>query len=240
MIETLPKIDEFWHPQRRKCYYWERRLILESLQKLSRHVRGGRLLDVGCGRKPYLPLFHSQLESYWGVDYPVTMVNSYREATQADAFADCLRLPFRDAVFDTVLNTQVLEHVPNPGRLVGELARVLKPGGILILSAPMTWPLHEEPYDFYRYTTYGLRSILSQSGLEVVEEIQRGGSMLTLSQVFLDAELGGHHTGGALWRVYSNFLCLLVNSLGAVLDRLHYNRRLCLGLSIAARKPEVG
>ena len=236
MITPLQKIGEFWAPSKRKCYYWERRLILESLQKLSRHARPGKLLDVGCGRKPYQPLFCDRVEAYVGVDYPVTMVNSYRQSTQADAFANCLQLPFKDESFDTVLNTQVLEHVPDPKLLIAELSRVLKPGGVLILSAPMTWPLHEEPYDFYRYTTYGLRSLLQNVGLQITEEIPRGGALLTLAQVFLDSELGGHGQDGFFRRIYSNLLCLGVNSISPILDKVHFNRRLCLGISLAATK----
>ncbi len=235
-MQSLEKIGEFWQPRRRKCYYWERRLLLESLQKLSRHALRGRLLDVGCGRKPYHALFADHVESYWGVDFPVTMVNSYKSATQADAFANCLELPFQNDSFDTVLSTQVLEHVPDPRLLIAEMARVLRPGGVLILSAPMTWPLHEEPYDFYRYTTYGLKNLLHSNRFTVIEEIQRGGTILTLAQVFLDAEIGGHKTGGALWKAYSNLLSFTVNSLAPCLESMHFNRRLSLGISMAAVK----
>ena len=239
-MQSLEQIGEFWRPQRRKCYYWERRLLLESLQKLCHHAQKGLLLDVGCGRKPYHALFSDSVSHYWGVDYPVTMVNSYRSATQADAFADCLQLPFQDRSFDTVLNTQVLEHVPDPQRLIAEMSRVLKPGGVLILSAPMTWPLHEEPFDFYRYTTHGLKSLLHSNRLRVIQEIQRAGTMLTLAQVFLDAELGGHKTGGPLWKAYSNLLCFTLNTLAPVLDKWHFNPRLCLGISLAAVKDPNG
>ncbi len=232
----LEPIAEFWNPQRRKCYYWERRLLLESFQKLCRHAQKGDLLDVGCGRKPYHALFADRISSYWGVDYPVTMKGSYRSSTQADAFANCLQLPFQDHSFDTVLNTQVLEHVPDPQKLIAEMSRVLKPGGVLILSAPMTWPLHEEPYDFYRYTTYGLKSLLNANQLRVIEEIQRGGTILTLAQVLIDAEVGGHKTGGPLWKAYSNLLCLTLNTLAPCIEKLHFNRRLCLGISLAAVK----
>jgi SAM-dependent methyltransferase len=85
-----------------------------------------------------------------------------------DVFASALRLPFGAETFDSVLSTEVLEHVPEPKMILSEAARVLKSGGYLVLSTPQTWGLHEIPYDFYRYTPYGLRYLAEATGFRVI------------------------------------------------------------------------
>jgi SAM-dependent methyltransferase len=91
-----------------------------------------------------------------------------------DFYYDGVRLPFDDASFDTVLSVEVLEHTPEPQRLIGEMARVLKPDGTLILSAPFSFRLHEEPHDYFRYTSHGMREMLSKAGMESVEQWAQG------------------------------------------------------------------
>jgi SAM-dependent methyltransferase len=123
----------------------------------------GRLLDVGCGGQRYRLLFRN-VDAYLGVDLPSNSADN----RNLDAFADGLHLPFPTAAFDTVLCTEVLEHVPEPLVLLTEVARVLCPGGLLILTTPQTWGLHEVPHDYYRYTEYGLRYLAGRAGLNVL------------------------------------------------------------------------
>jgi SAM-dependent methyltransferase len=78
-------------------------------------------------------------------------------------------LPFDDASFDTVINIQVLEHTPRPRELVREMSRVLKAGGLLILVAPFQFRLHEQPHDYFRYSSHGLRHLCEDADLEVGE-----------------------------------------------------------------------
>ena len=73
-------------------------------------------------------------------------------------------LPFGDRSFETVFSSQVLEHVPEPWRMVEDMARVLKPGGHLILTAPHIWGLHEVPHDYFRFTSYGLQHLARRAG----------------------------------------------------------------------------
>jgi ubiquinone/menaquinone biosynthesis C-methylase UbiE len=153
------------------------RLRLDALDR-CRHIFRGDLLDVGCGMRPYEPRFRNRVRRWVGVDRP----HSAAGTPAADIYADSLTLPIRDAAVDTVLCTQVLEHVPDPALMMREIARVLRAGGRLLLTAPQTNPLHEEPHDYYRYTKYGLAYLAERAGLSVVAVEPMGGAIATVAQ----------------------------------------------------------
>ena len=230
---------EFLHPSKRRPHYLERVSIVLALRELRHRVKAGLILDVGCGMKPYESLLNNSGSKYYGTDYPVTMEGSYGHSTRADFFSDSMVLPFPEGTFDTVISTQMLEHVRKPEVVVYEMSRVLKPDGILILSAPMTWPLHEEPYDFYRYTLHGLRHLLEEADFEILDEVRRGNNLTTLAQMFLDTQLA--NIGQALpQRVYATLLSLVVNQACSVGNLFKPVRRLSLGWVMAARKMSAG
>jgi SAM-dependent methyltransferase len=141
----------------------------------------GRLLDLGCGMKPYRKTFGGEVNRWIGLDFPSTP--SGRSA--ADVFGSASDIPFGASTFDTILSTQVLEHVARPGTVLQEVHRVLRPGRHLLLTAPQTNPLHEEPHDYFRYTCYGLRSLMEQAGLDVVEVRPLGGAIATVGQMIV-------------------------------------------------------
>ena len=91
-----------------------------------------------------------------------------RERAVADAYYDGRRFPFDDARFESVLCNQVLEHVFNPEEFIAEIHRVLTPGGRLILTVPFVWDEHEQPHDYARYSSFGLRSLLERNGFQVL------------------------------------------------------------------------
>jgi SAM-dependent methyltransferase len=145
----------------------------------------GRLLDVGCGDKPYERFFRPYVTEYLGVENAATFAAT-NASTRArpDATYDGHTLPFPDASFDTVLSVQVLEHTPEPQRLVDEMARVLHPEGTLILTAPFSFRLHEEPHDYFRFSPHGLRVMLARSGLRVVALRPQGALFTVLAHKF--------------------------------------------------------
>jgi len=152
-------------------------LVLHELSRdvaraLATHARG-RLLDVGCGERPYQ-----------GLPSAVTQWVGFDDATNAgaDVHGDADALPFADASFDTVLCTQVIEHVREPAAVIAECARVLRPQGTLILSAPQYWEVHEEPHDYFRFTPAGLRTLLERAGLNVLELIREGTGVKVAAQ----------------------------------------------------------
>jgi SAM-dependent methyltransferase len=150
-------------------------LLLEQIAKAAPRARG-RLLDVGCGDKPYEPTFRPYVTEYIGIEHEsvFAQTNASTGARRPDLYYDGSRLPFEDASFDTVISIQVLEHTPRPLPLLHEMSRVLRPGGLLILSAPFSGRLHEEPFDFFRYTPHGLRAMCREAGLEVTEVWDQG------------------------------------------------------------------
>ena len=139
----------------------------------QRHLVRGRLLDAGCGNQPfrawYAPL----------VDEIVCLDAAPLEGVDVVGFAD--RLPFADASFDTLLVTEVLEHVTDAERAVAEIHRVLRPGGHALITVPYLYPTHEAPYDFRRFTHFGLRGVLERHGLEVVRLDAKGGGLLLMA-----------------------------------------------------------
>jgi SAM-dependent methyltransferase len=149
--------------------------LLPQVARAALHARG-RLLDVGCGDKPYEAIFRPHVTEYVGIEHEGVFPSTHASSAERrpDLYYDGKRLPFADHSFDTVLSIQVLEHTPKPQALLDEMARVLRPDGLLILSAPFSARLHEEPYDYFRYTPHGLRALCGESGLEVIEMWNQG------------------------------------------------------------------
>ena len=131
---------------------------------------GMRVLDAGAGEGQYAS--HFERHRYIGVDLGVGDADwSY---TALDAVADLAALPFADATFDAVINIVTLEHVREPKSVLCELGRVLRPGGQLLLVTPHEWEEHQQPYDYYRYTRYGLAYLLGCSGFSDLQIVPVG------------------------------------------------------------------
>jgi SAM-dependent methyltransferase len=231
-------------------------LLLEQLRSVAPQA-SGRLLDVGCGNKPYEHLFRPFISEYIGVEHEATFgETSASQAGGPDVFYDGLNLPFEDAGFDTVLNVQVLEHTPEPQRLLEEMSRVLRPGGLMILNAPFSFRLHEEPHDYFRYTPHGLRAMCERAGLEVIDVRPQGGfgsvighklnSLLALRIARMQGlaqSLGklGHEASSQspprLWLLPVVFPAMLGISAGArIFDRLVDESTEALSFLVLARK----
>lgn len=143
-------------------FYIARKGLLKGIRELSPLLHGD-LLDVGCGTKPYNELF--SVDSYIGLDLDS---EASRSRGIADYFYDGNVFPFQDNEFDSLLCNQVLEHVFNPDEFLGELRRVLKPDGKLLLTVPFVWDEHEQPYDYARYSSFGLNALFEKNGFKIV------------------------------------------------------------------------
>lgn len=158
-------------------FYFARRGLVSELRALFPQLTG-EVLDVGCGRKPYKAMIPAARYIGVDVDSPVT-----RELASADVYYDGRTLPFADASFDGVLCSQVLEHVFTPESFVAELHRVLRPSGRLLLTVPFVWDEHEQPYDFARYSSFGLRALLERNGFEVIQQRKSVADARALAQL---------------------------------------------------------
>lgn len=135
----------------------------------------GRLLDVGCGAQPLRRELAAHARRVVGMERD----RERYAATAPQVWGSALALPFAADSFDTVYASQVLEHVPEPGLMVSELSRVLRPGGHLILTAPLMWGIHEQPEDYFRFTRYGLQHLAGRAGLETLEVRAMAGFWVT-------------------------------------------------------------
>ena len=145
-------------------FWLARRGLDENMRKLAPRLRG-RLLDVGCGQKPYADLFEAS--EYIGLELD-TPAN--RTSKKADHHYDGATFPFADSEFDGVIVNQVFEHIFTPELFLAEVRRVLKNEGLLLMTVPFVWDEHEQPFDFARYSSYGLKSVLESNGFTVLEQ----------------------------------------------------------------------
>jgi len=194
----------------------------------------GRVLDVGCGRRPFEEALRAAGHRVVGVE---SNPARYAGTARPDAWATGLQLPFRDACFDTAVAFQVLEHVPEPARMMGELARVLTPGGKLVLTAPHIWGIHEEPADYYRFTGYGLAHLARGAGLEVLETRALAGYWVTAGARFCYyLQHFDRYGAGLLVRP----LYAAVQLVAMALDRLHRVEGDTWNYLLVAGKAEAG
>jgi len=158
-------------------FYFARSGLCDAMTEFA-PMLSGRLLDVGCGSKPYQALF--AVDAYIGLDIDS---EESRKRGIADHHYDGNAFPFADATFDSVLCNQVLEHVFNPDEFLGEIVRVLKPGGKLLLTVPFVWDEHEQPYDYARYSSFGLRALLEKQEFKVLQHKKLGADASILFQL---------------------------------------------------------
>lgn len=140
---------------------------------LQRYASQGLTLDIGCGTSEYADLFPQS----------TTLEIAPREGVRVDIVADAHDLSvIADASYDVVLCTEVLEHLHTPAQAIFEMHRVLKPGGMLLLSTRFIFPIHDAPGDYYRYTKYGLRHLLK--AFTIVELIEEADTIETLAVLY--------------------------------------------------------
>jgi SAM-dependent methyltransferase len=172
--------------QRRGRYWIDRRKKLGSLvpneiilaelrELLEQHFRspgrGASLLDLGAGTEPYAPLYSKYFDATVSVDVP----HSLHDTSGIDVTAFAESLPFDARSFDFVLCTEVVEHCTDPQQVFEEVARVLRPGGYAFVTTPLMVGLHEVPFDFFRFTSFGLQTLAERAGLSTLYVRPKGG-----------------------------------------------------------------
>ncbi len=140
--------------------------------------RKDKVLDAGAGSCPYEKLFsHAKYESCDFED-----IFDKKAKNRHDFICDLVKIPRKNGHYNVILNTQVLEHVPDPQKVLNEFFRLLKKGGKLFLTAPQGWGIHGEPYHFFNFTKYGLKLLLERAGFKIIFIKPRGGFFWYLSK----------------------------------------------------------
>lgn len=153
------------------------RLVTDRIAAFYTHAirdhAHGNLLDLGCGKAPLLGYYADFVDRATLVDWE----NSLHENSLLDLVVD-LNKPLRlgDETYDTVILSDVLEHILEPQALLSEISRILSSGGgVLLLNAPFYYPIHENPFDFYRFTRFSLAQMCTAVRLEVLDISPTGG-----------------------------------------------------------------
>lgn len=213
-------------------FYAARKGLFENIESLA-HLIEGEVLDVGCGQKPYRALFNCS--QYVGLELDTP---SNRISKRADYFFDGQLIPFENATFDTIIISQVLEHVFEPDAFLKELHRVLRPKGGVLVTVPFVWDEHEQPVDYARYTSFGLKYLLEGHGFTIIESRKTAADIRVIFQL-INCYL---HKQVAQWNVYIKMVAWVIltapfNIIGELLYRLlPANSDLYLDNIIFARK----
>ncbi len=152
------------YPSRFSRFHWcltgMRRELTQAVEQYVAGQSCRLVVDYGCGDMPYQPLFAEHTVDYLGCDLPSNQLAKIHLLPDGS-------LPLGAGTVDVVLSTQVLEHVPEPGRYLTEAWRVLREDGRLLLTTHGVWPYHPYPQDYWRWTREGLRKLVEDSGFKV-------------------------------------------------------------------------
>lgn len=225
--ELRPNI---FHPQ-----FIINRYMRKTLKESAGFARGV-MLDLGCGTKPYYRIFKEHVKAYYGLD-----ILTYRkpqgfitnEIAAPDIFGDVIKLPFSEGRIDTILCTQVLEHIRQPHVAISEFHRILRRGGYIILTCPQAYPIHDKEHDYYRFTYQGITYLLGKEGFKAEKVLRHGGffaEQALMFNIYFNYNFFKEGEGISTERVLLSILKIIftpilllsnafVNLLGIILDK---------------------
>ena len=198
---------------------------------IESHAGTGLTLDIGAKTGPYADWFPNR----------VSLDIEARDGIQIVSDAQALSLA--DEVFDVVLCTEVLEHLPEPQRAIDEMYRVLKPGGRLLLTTRFLFPIHDAPHDYFRYTKYGLRHLMRAFVIESLEEETTtvGTLAVLLQRLGMQTEPPGGRVFRAVWLVAAQLArpwsWLVAREYGDSLRSVPERGIMTSGYHVCAKKP---
>lgn len=195
-------------------FYIARKGLSEKIKALSGEING-RILDVGCGTKPYLSFFNYR--EYIGLEFN-TGIDS--EKKEADYYYDGKTFPFENESFDSIICSQVLEHIFEPKEFLNEINRVLKPNGKILLTIPFVWDEHEQPFDFARYSSYGLIYLFEQSGFKVLKQDKSISNIAVIFQLLSGYFYKISHRKKTLKWLFTLIIIFPLNLLGMILGKI--------------------
>jgi SAM-dependent methyltransferase len=210
-----------------------RRGLFLGIKENARNLNG-RLLDFGCGSKPYQSLFVN-VQQYIGLD--MENEGHSHEKETIDVFYDGKTIPFDNEHFDSIFSSEVFEHIFEIEPILKELNRVLKNGGMMLVSVPFAWNEHEVPNDFGRYTSFGLEHLLNKAGFEIIESIKTGHFAAVLAQYSVLYFYEIFRTKNKYLNILKNLLLFPLVLLGLMLSAcMPRNKSLFFNNIVLARK----
>lgn len=159
-------------------FYFLRKGLLREIKKNKEFIKG-TVLDFGCGSKPYKNLF--KYEKYIGLDIEKSGHDHKNE--KIDVFYDGKTIPFKDEYFDSIFSSEVLEHVENLDEILKELFRVLKKDSYMLVTIPFVWDEHEIPFDYTRFTSYGIINLFKKNNFQIVSISKSTNDIETIFQM---------------------------------------------------------
>jgi SAM-dependent methyltransferase len=222
-------------------YFVSRYYLIQMLeQSIAEYKFNGTLMDVGCGSKPYEELF--ERSNYQGIDFSNFSVNKDFHAGKPDYFfrddyPETLSLPFKNNSFNNSIALEVLEHHRNPSKFVDELYRITKDNGYILIAVPFMGGVHEEPYDYQRFTRYGLIELFKKHKFRLINIKEYGSICSTIAKIIND-QLSHFADQGKFKRLIATILYppfLLFEYSSLIVDKIFKSKRVFLGYVIVLK-----
>ena len=155
--------------------------IQKEVKKFFNNIENKKILDFGCGDGRYKK-FISKTNDYTGID--VEESGHLNTAKKYDIIWNKKKLPFENDYFDAILMTEVLEHIEDIDTTLKEIYRVLKKNGSILITVPFMWKEHEKPYDFQRFTSFGLKKLFQKNGFEIINQKKLVEKKMAIMELF--------------------------------------------------------
>lgn len=182
----------------------------------------GIVIDVGSGESPYFQIYKGKIKKYYSLDYPVCREKmDVGKTSDSDIHGDAHDLPIKTESIDTVLLNQVLEHVQDPEKVLFETNRILKKNGKLIISVPFLYPIHIEPFDYFRFSEYGIKHLLGKNNFKIILFNYNGftGTAIIGGLNHLINKLPSRYLIGKIAiRLFGPIIFIFMNIIGLILD----------------------
>lgn len=204
------------------------------IKRLAKLAKGKKVLDAGAGECPFKPLFK---ESEY-VAQDIGEIDAIFDYSKIDVSSDIYDIPVPENSFDFVLCSEVLEHLQYPDRAIKEFKRLLKNGGQIWITVPFSGGLHQEPYDFYRYTKYALEGFAKDNELSTVEITPLGGAFTYLSLVVknIGSNISDTPLAYVLWSIILFPIILVLSPVLFLLDKMDNLKKLTTGYLVIYEK----
>lgn len=218
----MQKVRNDFSPSFSNPYFFVRKGLYNSIKRNASYLNG-KILDFGCGSKPYKSFF--TYSEYIGVDFDNP--GHPHDQEQIDLFYDGKTIPLESESVDSVLTSEVFEHIFNLQDILKELNRVMKKNAYILITCPFVWKEHEEPHDYARYTQFALEDMLSKNGFEKIVMEKGGNFVEVIFQLiilfFYDKLYGKANRFWLTRQLYKFFFILIPNVTGSFLSKLFPN-----------------